>query len=193
MIKKRIAIFASGSGSNALNLIHFFANHPAIEVGIILSNKKDAPVVNACENLGLDVFVLNNTEVSEGERLLSICQNQGVDFIVLAGYLRKIPQTLVDHYPREIINIHPALLPKFGGDGMYGEKVHAAVLAAGEKETGISIHLVNADYDKGRMLAQFYTPVASQENTATLLEKIKQLEATFFPTVVEKYILTLYP
>lgn len=192
MIKKRIAIFASGSGSNALNLVRYFAKHDSVEVGIILSNKKDALVVSTCEKLGLDVFILNNAEVSEGQRLISICQNQGIDFIVLAGYLRKIPNELINEYPNEIINLHPSLLPKYGGSGMYGSYVHAAVLEAGDKETGISIHLVNAEYDKGQMLAQFYTPLSKEENTTSILEKIKQLESTYLPIVVEKYITTLH-
>ncbi len=188
MVKKRIAIFASGSGSNALNLINFFSNHSFIEVGIILSNKKTAPVVQACENLGLDVFVLNNEEVNDGQLLASICQNQGIDFIVLAGYLRKIPTELIKEYPHHIINIHPSLLPKYGGPGMYGKHVHEAVVLAKDTQTGISIHLVNADYDKGQLIAQFFTPIHNQDDTQAVEEKVKKLEALYFPMVVEKYI-----
>ncbi len=189
MIKKRIAIFASGSGSNALNLINFFANHPAVEVGIVLSNKKDAPVVNSCEELGLDVFALNNEEVSEGGRLVSICQNQGIDFVVLAGYLRKIPNELIDEYPQQIINNHPSLLPKFGGAGMYGAHVHEMVVSMGETESGISIHLVNSYYDKGQMIAQFYTPISPEDSAKKVEEKVRKLEIQYFPLVVEQYIL----
>jgi phosphoribosylglycinamide formyltransferase-1 len=189
MIKKRIAIFASGSGSNALNLINFFANHPAVEVGIVLSNKKDAPVVNSCEELGLDVFALNNEEVSEGGRLVSICQNQGIDFVVLAGYLRKIPNELIDEYPQQIINNHPSLLPKFGGAGMYGAHVHEMVVSMGEIESGISIHLVNSYYDKGQMIAQFYTPISPEDSAKKVEEKVRKLEIQYFPLVVEQYIL----
>ncbi len=188
MIKKRIAIFASGSGSNALNLINFFANHSAIEVGLILSNKKDAPVVDSCEKLGLDVFVLNNAEVSEGQRLISICQNQGIDYIVLAGYLRKIPDELIAEYPHQIINIHPSLLPKFGGAGMFGRHVHEMVVSMGEKESGISIHLVNSYYDGGQMLAQFYTPISPEDSAAIVEKKVRKLEIQYFPLVVEQYI-----
>ena len=189
MIKKRIAIFASGSGSNALNLINFFANHPAVEAGIVLSNKKDAPVVNSCEELGLDVFALNNEEVSEGGRLVSICQNQGIDFVVLAGYLRKIPNELIDEYPQQIINNHPSLLPKFGGAGMYGAHVHEMVVSMGEIESGISIHLVNSYYDKGQMIAQFYTPISPEDSAKKVEEKVRKLEIQYFPLVVEQYIL----
>jgi phosphoribosylglycinamide formyltransferase-1 len=188
MIKKRIAIFASGSGSNALNLINFFANHASIEVGIILSNKKDAPVVAACEELGLDVFVLNNSEVSEGERLIKICQNQGIDFIVLAGYLRKIPNELIDEYPQQIINIHPSLLPKFGGAGMYGLHVHDSVVSMGENESGISIHLVNSYFDGGQMIAQFFTPIKATDSAKEVEQKVRKLEIQYFPLVVEQYI-----
>ena len=189
MIKKRIAIFASGSGSNALNLINFFANHPAVEVGIVLSNKKDAHVVNSCEELGLDVFALNNEEVSEGRRLVSICQNQGIDFVVLAGYLRKIPNELIDEYPQQIINNHPSLLPKFGGAGMHGAHVHEMVVSMGEIESGISIHLVNSYYDKGQMIAQFYTPISPEDSAKKVEEKVRKLEIQYFPLVVEQFIL----
>lgn len=188
MIRKRIAIFASGTGSNALNLINFFANHDSIEVGIILSNKKDAPVVDSCEKLGLDVYVLNNVEVSEGDRLVSICQNQGIDYIVLAGYLRKIPDELIAEYPDAIINIHPSLLPKFGGAGMYGRHVHEMVVSMGEEESGISIHLVNSFYDGGQMIAQFYTPISKDDNAAVVEQKVRKLEIQYFPIVVEQYI-----
>ncbi len=191
MIRKRIAIFASGSGSNALNLINFFANHQGIEVGIVLSNKKDAPVVSACEKLGMDVFVLNNAEVSEGERLISICQNQGIDFIVLAGYLRKIPNALIAAFPSRIINIHPSLLPKFGGAGMYGSHVHESVVSMGENESGISIHLVNSYYDGGQMIAQFFTPINSEDGAEAVEKKVRKLEAQYFPLVVEQYILNM--
>ncbi len=191
MIKKRIAIFASGSGSNALNLINFFSNHSHLEVGIILSNKKDAPVVKSCEDLGFDVFVLSNQEMSEGKRLVDICQNQGIDFIVLAGYLRKIPDELVHEYPKSILNIHPSLLPKYGGAGMYGIHVHTAVAEAGEKETGITIHLVDENYDNGQKIAQIYTAIESTDTPEQIALKVKQLEAAYFPSIVEKYILSL--
>jgi phosphoribosylglycinamide formyltransferase 1 len=190
MIKKRLAIFASGSGSNALNLINFFSNHPHIEVGFILSNKKEAPVVQSCENLGFDVFVLSNQEVAEGIRLVEICQNQGIDYIILAGYLRKIPNELIADYPEHIINIHPSLLPKFGGAGMYGSHVHEMVVSMGEKESGISIHLVNSYFDGGQMIAQFYTPIQAEDGSEEVEKKVRQLEIQYFPLVVEQYILS---
>lgn len=190
MIKKRIALFASGSGSNALNLINFFSNHPFIEVGIILSNRKDVPVVHSCEALGLDVFVMNNQEVSEGARLVEICQNQGIDYIILAGYLRKIPAELIAAFPHSILNLHPSLLPKFGGAGMFGMHVHEAVALAQEKQTGISIHLVNSEYDQGQIIAQFYVSLEANETAEIIATKVRKLEMSYFPLVVEKFIET---
>lgn len=188
MIKKRLAIFASGSGTNALNLVNFFANHPFIEIGILICNKKDAPVVEACENLGMDVFVLDNEKANQGEVLLTICQNQGIDFVVLAGYLRKIPDVFIAKYPRNILNLHPSILPNYGGAGMYGMYVHEAVKAAGEKQTGISVHLVNSDYDSGQLIAQFYCSILPNESVVEIARKVQILEHTYFPTVVENYI-----
>jgi phosphoribosylglycinamide formyltransferase 1 len=188
MIKKRLAIFASGSGSNALNLVDFFANHAEIEIGILISNKKDAPVVEACERLGLDVFVLDNEKVSQANILSSICQNQGIDFVVLAGYLRKIPNEFIAEYPNRIINIHPSLLPNFGGPGMYGMRVHQAVKESGKNNTGISIHLVNQEYDKGQLIAQFYCSVDPSDTAEMIAKKVQVLEHTYLPTVVENYI-----
>ncbi len=188
MIKKRLAIFASGSGTNAINLVNYFANHSFVEIGILICNKKEAPVVKACENLGLDIYVLDNEKAGQGSVLTSICQNQGIDFIVLAGYLRKIPEDFISEYPDQIINLHPSLLPKYGGEGMYGTKVHEAVKSAGERNTGISIHLVNAKYDDGEMLAQFYCVISESDTVEDISKKVQQLEHTYFPIVVENYI-----
>lgn len=188
MIKKRLAIFASGSGTNALKLVDYFTNHPYIEIGILICNKKDAPVVQAFEKIGLTAFILDNQKASQGKLLLNICKNQGVDFVVLAGYLRKIPDELIAKYPEQIINIHPALLPKFGGNGMYGMRVHEAVKAEREKFSGISIHLVNANYDDGQMIAQFYCNLSENDTVIDISKKVQRLEHTFYPIVVENYI-----
>lgn len=188
MIKKRLAIFASGSGTNALNLVNFFANHSLIEIAILICNKKEAPVVVACEKLGLDVFVLDNEKVSQGSILMEICRNQGIDFVVLAGYLRKIPNDFIATYPFHILNIHPSILPEYGGAGMYGQKVHEAVKAGGEKKSGISIHLVNEEFDKGQMVAQFYCAIQPNDTTEEIARKVQILEQTYFPIVVENYI-----
>ena len=188
MIKKRLAIFASGSGTNALNLVNYFSNHPLIEVGILISNKKYAPVIEAFEKIGLDVFILDNEKVSQGKILSEICKNQGIDFIVLAGYLRKIPDEFIAEYPKKIINIHPSLLPKFGGNGMYGLRVHEAVKAANEKYSGISIHLVNTDYDDGQMIAQFICALNKKDTAIDISKKIQILEHSYFPVVIENYI-----
>jgi phosphoribosylglycinamide formyltransferase-1 len=188
MIKKRLAIFASGSGTNAINLVNYFANHSSIEVGILISNKKDAPVVHSFESQGLDVFVLDKSKASEGKVLIDICQNQGIDFVILAGYLQKIPDELITAFPKQIINIHPSILPSYGGPGMYGMHVHKAVKKAGENLTGVSIHLVNEDYDGGQLIAQFYCPISSEDSPEEIAQKVQVLEHTYFPTVVENYI-----
>jgi|TARA_R110000737_G_scaffold98184_1_gene132428 phosphoribosylglycinamide formyltransferase-1 len=188
MIKKRLAIFASGSGTNAINLVNYFTNHSSIEIGILISNKKDAPVVEACEKLGLDVFVLDNEKANQGSVLSSICLNQGIDFVVLAGYLRKIPDAFIAEYPKQILNIHPSILPNYGGEGMYGMRVHEAVKVAGEKLSGMSIHLVNSDFDGGQLIAQFYCSISATDTPKDIARKVQILEHAYFPTVVENYI-----
>lgn len=189
MKRFRIGIFASGAGSNALNIIRFFKDGNEVEVGFVLSNKTDAPVITKSENEGIKTLVLGNEEVANGLRLAEVCQKEGLDFIVLAGFLRKVPKELIDAYPDRIINIHPSLLPKFGGKGMYGKHVHQAVLAAGESESGITIHLVNEEFDKGKKLAQFKCPVQVSDTVETLEYKIRELELKHFPQTIKDYIL----
>ncbi|MFT5581047.1 MAG: phosphoribosylglycinamide formyltransferase-1 [Psychromonas sp.] len=188
MIKKRIAIFASGAGTNALNLINFFSNHSRIEVSLLISNKKNAPVIKNAEKLGVNVLSLDNEKVSKGEVLVDVCQNQGIDYIVLAGYLRKVPEELIAEYNEKIINLHPSLLPKHGGKGMYGMNVHEAVKSNKDEISGITIHLVNQEYDKGRFLAQFFTDIKPDNSPEDIAKKVQVLEHSYFPVVVEQYI-----
>ena len=189
MTKIKLALFASGSGSNAINIIDHFSNHPSIEIGFILSNKKEAPIVEKAQKKGVKVFVFSNDEVADGNFLSQVCLNNEIHFIVLAGYLRKIPVELLQNYSEKMINLHPALLPKFGGQGMYGNNVHKAVVEAKETETGITIHFVNEHFDKGRKIAQFYCALNQIDTVEMVKTKVQRLEHAYFPIVIEKTIL----
>lgn len=186
MVPKKIAVFASGTGSNALNIINYFKDHPGIQVGFVLSNRADAPVLAAAAQQGVATLTLNNTEVSDADVLIRLCEEQGVDGIVLAGFLRKIPEHFVSRYENRILNIHPSLLPKYGGEGMYGNFVHQAVLANREMQTGITIHWVNTEYDKGEVVAQFTCELDENESIESIREKIHALEMMHFPKVIEQ-------
>jgi phosphoribosylglycinamide formyltransferase-1 len=185
MKANKIAIFASGNGSNALNIINYFENHARIEIAFILTNNENAGIVDSARKQGVHVFVCSNQEVENANFLIELCEKEAISFVVLAGYLRKIPVEFVNHFPKNIINIHPALLPKFGGAGMYGAHVHKAVLENKEKETGITIHFVNSEYDKGEQIAQFSCQLADNESVESIQEKIHALEMEHFPKVIE--------
>lgn len=188
MKTKSIAVFASGSGSNAENLIRFFKNHPSIRVELVLTNKEDAPVVLKAKNLGVEVLCFSNEAFENGLTVLQELDYRAIDWIVLAGFLRKIPLNIIHGYPNRIINIHPSLLPKYGGKGMYGMHVHQAVIDARESKSGITIHLVNEEFDKGEQLAQFETAIDSSDTPLSLAAKIHVLEQKHFPTIVEQII-----
>lgn len=187
---KNLAIFASGNGSNAQNLIEHFNNTGTACISIIICNKPTAYVLERAALLGIPSIVLPREELvcDTPSALLSLLQEHAIDYIILAGYLLKIPQALVSAYPGRIINIHPALLPKFGGKGMYGQHVHQAVLEAGEPVSGITIHLVDAIYDSGAHLFQTTCPVLPDDTPLSLAQRIHALEKEHFPTIVEKYI-----
>lgn len=187
---KRIAIFASGTGSNALKLIEHFASHKEVEVTLVLSNKAESAVLNKAKEMGVETQFRDNSFVANGAQMLELMRSYQIDWIVLAGYLRLIPEQLVNAFPKRMINVHPALLPKFGGKGMYGHHVHEAVIAAKEKESGITIHFVDAHFDEGAIIAQFHCPVDSNETAESLYRtKIQYLEHNYFPVVVEKTLL----
>jgi phosphoribosylglycinamide formyltransferase-1 len=186
MNKLAIAIFASGTGSNAVNLINYFKNHATVEVKVVMCNKSDAVVLEKAKNLGVEAVFMNNSIFEDATLLNEELQKRGIDWIILAGFLRKIPAQLIAVFQDRIINIHPSLLPKYGGKGMYGMHVHQAVVAAGEKKSGISIHLVNEEFDKGRILAQFETALDSNDTAETVAAKIHELEQRYFPQVVEQ-------
>ena len=189
MLKIRLAIFASGAGSNALNILRHFENNAHIEVAFLMTNRKESPLVLAAKKIAAPILVFDNEHVSDGEFLMDVCAEHKVDYVILAGYLRLIPKEFILNFKEKIINIHPALLPNFGGKGMYGDNVHLAVLAAKAKNSGISIHFVDENFDEGRMLAQFYCQIEEEETLPSLKKKIQYLEHTYFPVVIEQTIL----
>jgi len=188
--KYRIALFASGSGSNAEKITHYFEGHSSIEVGLMLSNKKDAGVFERMEKFPeVASHYMSNKDFRDGENVLKALNGNQIDFIVLAGFLLKIPEKIIKSFPKKIINIHPALLPKFGGKGMYGHHVHKAVIENGEKESGITIHEVNEAYDEGAIIFQASCQITNDMSADQLAAKVQQLEHQHFPKVIEEYIL----
>ncbi|MDG1742629.1 MAG: phosphoribosylglycinamide formyltransferase [Crocinitomicaceae bacterium] len=190
MNKIRIAIFASGTGSNAVNLIRFFENDPAVEVAFVLSNKEDAKVLKSSKDMGVTALHFSNQQVADGTFLVDLCTKNSIDWIVLAGYLRLIPSELIQTFKQKMVNLHPSLLPMYGGEGMHGRNVHSAVLKNKENKSGITIHFVNEEFDKGEVIAQFHCALSPQDTIDDLERKIKYLEQTYFPTVVRGVILS---
>ncbi|WP_139957297.1 phosphoribosylglycinamide formyltransferase [Flavicella sediminum] len=185
----RLVILASGSGTNAENIMRYFKNHPKISVHSVLSNRKNAKVLERAENLNIANKSFSKTEFFEEEGILNYLKSHA-DYIILAGFLLKIPENIIQAFPDKIINIHPALLPKFGGKGMYGMNVHTAVKEQGEKETGITIHYVNENYDEGATIFQATTPVTISDTPDDIAANIHVLEQAHFPKVIEKTILS---
>jgi phosphoribosylglycinamide formyltransferase 1 len=183
-----IALFASGNGSNALRIIEHFGISGSATVSLLVCNKPDAPVVEKVRARGIEVLVLDNASFESGLTLLQELDYRAIDWIVLAGFLRKLPVNLINGYRDRIINIHPALLPKFGGKGMYGMHVHRAVVEARETETGISVHLVDEEFDKGRILAQYSVKLDDADTPESVAQKVQELEHRYFPYIVEQVI-----
>jgi len=184
-----IAIFASGTGSNAQQIINYFRNSTQIKVGLIVSNKPDAGVLNIAKIENIPSIIIEKTAFFDTIEYVKMISSHKIDFIILAGFLWKIPSSLLNAFPEKIINIHPALLPKFGGKGMYGSKVHEAVKNAGETETGITIHLVDEHYDHGKTLFQAVVSIDINDSPETIAKKVLTLEHKHFPQVIESYIL----
>jgi phosphoribosylglycinamide formyltransferase-1 len=185
----QVAIFASGNGSNAEQLVNYFKNNTVITVNSIYSNKKNAKVLERANNLKVPTFVFNREDFYESGKVLGQLKDRGIDYIILAGFLWLIPANIVASFRGRIINIHPALLPKYGGKGMYGNNVHEAVLRNNDKESGITIHLVDEKYDNGNIIYQASCPVNFDDTPESLAQRVHQLEYDYFPGVVEKYIL----
>jgi len=183
---KYIAVFASGSGSNAENIIRHFKNHPNIRIDSVWSNKKDAFVLQRAQNLGVESRCFSREEFCRSDQMIRELQHRNVKVIVLAGFLWLIPPEFIDAFT--IINIHPALLPSYGGKGMFGSFVHESILRNKEKESGITIHLVNNEYDKGEHLLQMKCPVFPDDTPETLAARIHELEYKYFPQAIEDYL-----
>jgi formyltetrahydrofolate-dependent phosphoribosylglycinamide formyltransferase len=188
-LTKNIAIFASGAGSNAEKIIIHLKNHTSIEVALVVCNKPGAGVLAIAAANQIPVLLIEKDVFFKGDAYVSLLKEKSIDFIVLAGFLWKIPDLLIAAYPKKIINIHPALLPKYGGKGMYGMHVHEAVLAAGEKESGITIHYVNEHFDEGESVFQTSCKIDENETPETLAQKIHILEHAHFSAIVEKLVL----
>jgi phosphoribosylglycinamide formyltransferase-1 len=184
----KLVVFASGNGSNALNLAGYFKQHPLISFTTIYCNNPNAGIISKAKENGLGCRVFTKEEWKDGT-IQSELDFLKTDFIVLAGFLWLVPESLVESYNNRIINIHPSLLPKYGGKGMYGMAVHNAVVIAGESESGITIHLVNKEYDKGAILSQKSVPITKDDTPESVAHKIHDLEYAYFPKTVEDYIL----
>ena len=183
-----IAIFASGSGTNAENIIRHFADSPLARVTLVVSDNPNAGALQRADNLSVERVIVPRAEFRDGSAVLDLLDRKQVDYIVLAGFLCLVPEAIVKGYRGRIINIHPALLPAYGGKGMYGDRVHAAVIANGEKESGITIHAVNEQYDEGDVIVQYRVKVASEDTPESLATKIHALEYEYFPAVIEGQI-----
>jgi phosphoribosylglycinamide formyltransferase 1 len=184
----KVAIFASGNGSNAQQIVEYFSGNPKIRISLILSNKNDAYVLQRAKNMNIPYFSFTIKELRDTDIVQEKLKEFDIDFIVLAGFMIKVPDTLIRKFPDRIINIHPALLPKYGGKGMYGEHVHKAVLEAREKESGITIHFVNEKYDEGKIIFQARCEVDKNDTPDSLASKIHELEHYHYPRIIEKTI-----
>lgn len=190
-MKHHIAILASGSGSNAENIVRYFENSTDIKISLIVTNNPDAFVLERAKRLGIESLTITKSEFTAADSLIAELRKRSIDFIVLAGFLLLVPQKLIEAYPGRIVNIHPALLPKHGGKGMYGDRVHQAVVAAGDKESGITIHLIDAEYDKGTTFFQAKCPVHPGDTPNDVAEKVHALEYKHFPNIIEEILRTL--
>ena len=186
----RLAIFVTGSGTNCENIIRHFQGQPDVEIPIVVSSREDAYALVRAQKLGIPTTVITRNDFLDNPRKV-LSAVRGIDYIILAGFLPKIPQYLIDLFPQHIINIHPALLPKFGGKGMWGHHVHEAVKAAGERETGMTVHWVTPVCDAGEIIAQFRVSLSPDDTVEDIAEKEHQLEMEHFPKVVETIISSL--
>ena len=186
-----IAIFVSGSGTNCENIIRHFTDSKNVKIALVLSNRSDAYALVRAEKYNIPTVILPKTDFYKEDQLLGLMQTYAIDFIVLAGFLLIIPDFLIHAYNRRMVNLHPALLPKFGGKGMYGHHVHEAVKAAGETETGMTVHWVSSICDGGEIIAQYRTPINPEDTPDDIAAKEHILEQKYFPTVIEQVLQSL--
>lgn len=187
---KRLALLASGNGTNVQQVTEYFQSNPdsGIVVDCIIYNRKEAYVATRAEKLGVEAFYMNKDDFFGGNRVVDLLRQRQIDYVILAGFLLLIPANLLKAYPGHIVNIHPALLPKYGGKGMYGNHVHEAVVAACEKETGITIHLVDEEFDHGRVLFQASCSVEPGDTAEAVAAKVHLLEKEHYPRVIHQFI-----
>ena len=188
MERINIAIFVSGSGTNCENLIKYFSSSESYRCALVVSNKAEAPALERAERLGVATTVTPKPQLNDADVMMPLLRQYDIQFIVLAGFLPLIPEFLIDAFPRRIINIHPALLPKYGGKGMWGHHVHEAVKAAGETETGMTVHYVTPVCDSGEMIAQYKVALSPDDTADDIAAKEHQLEMKYYPLVVEKVL-----
>ncbi len=186
--KIRLALFASGTGSNVFNIIQKFKDNNEIDVVLVASNNPKAGALNHAKDNGVSTLTFNRDAFYESDEVLKVLLKEKIDYIILAGFLWKVPQNILGTFENKIINVHPSLLPKFGGKGMYGKHVHEAVLENKEIQSGITIHKVNEEYDKGSVIAQFTCEVSPDETLESLQQKISELEKEHFPETIEKFV-----
>ena len=187
-MKVNIAIFASGGGTNAENIIRYFHDSELVYTALVVSNKADAPVLEKAQRLGVKTQVVLKSQLNDAAVMIPLLRQYAIDFIVLAGFLPLVPDFLVDAYPRRIINIHPSLLPKYGGKGMWGHYVHEAVKAAGETETGMTVHWVTPVCDGGEIIAQYRVALSPEDTADDIAAKEHVLEMEYFPKVIEQIL-----
>lgn len=186
--QKRVAIFVSGTGTNCENIIRYFAGSEVVNIALVVSNKADAPALEKARRLGVPTEVVSKSQLSDSSFMLPLLRERDIHFIVLAGFLLMIPDYLIAAYPRRIINLHPSLLPKFGGKGMYGHHVHEAVKAAGEKETGMTVHYVTGECDGGEIIAQYKTAISPEDTPEDIAAKENLLEMRYYPLVIKQVL-----
>jgi phosphoribosylglycinamide formyltransferase-1 len=185
---KNIAIMASGSGSNAEKIIQYFKNHKAINIACVITNNEKAGAIERAEKAHVPSAYFSKEDFEQPNRIMNYLESKQVDYIVLAGFLLKISPEIIAQYPDKIINIHPALLPKYGGKGMYGNHVHESVILNKETESGITIHIVNENYDEGRIIFQAKCAISPQMGAKQLSAKVQQLEHQHFPKIIEEFV-----
>ncbi len=193
MNKIKLAVFASGGGTNCENIIRYFKDSDKVKVALVVANKVGIPALEKAERFGVPTRVLPKADLNRKDILLPLMKEYSIDFIVLAGFLLVIPDFLINEYDHRIINLHPALLPKFGGIGMYGHHVHEAVKAAGETETGMTVHWVSAKVDGGGIIAQFRTPITPDDTPDDIAAKEHILEMEHFPHLIDEILCEIFP
>lgn len=185
-----VAIFLSGTGSNAINIIKYFSNHQRIKINLIISNNSKSPIIPILVKKAIKYVVFSRKDFINGHVVLNELEKNKISYIVLAGFLLRISSLIIDSFPNRIINVHPSLLPEFGGKGMYGMHVHNSVFKSKKNQTGITIHEVNQDYDKGRIIFQAKCDLLANDSPRNIQRKVQRLEHKFYPTIINNFILS---